>query len=73
MKIHIRKIINRLLFRVFLKHKMLSDSDDFSPRAIISSIGTYRYNLAKFITELLDSVIPKEHCAKDSFSFYEEI
>ena len=52
---------------------MLSDSDDFSLRAIISSIGTYRYNLAKFITELLDSVIPKEHCAKDSFSFCEEI
>ena len=36
-------------------------------------MGTYDYNLAKFLTELLDPVIPKEHCAKDSFSFCEEI
>ena len=45
-------------------HKMLSDADDFSLRLIISFIGTYNYNLAKFLTELLDPVIPKEHCAK---------
>ena len=54
-------------------HKMLFDSDDFSLRPIISSIGTYNYNLAKFLTELLDPVISKEHCAKDLFSFREEI
>ena len=52
---------------------MLFDSDDFSLQPIISSIGTYRYNLAKFLTELLDPVIPKEHCAKDLFSFCKEI
>ena len=39
----------------------------------ISSIGTYNYNLAKFLTELLDPVIPKEHCAKYLFGFCEEI
>ena len=54
-------------------HKMLFDSDDFSLRPIISSIGTYNYNLAKFLTELLDPVISKEHCVKDSFSFCEEM
>ena len=54
-------------------HKMLFDPDDFSLWPIISSIGTYNYNLAKFLTELLDPVISKEHCAKDSFSFCEEI
>ena len=54
-------------------HKMLFYSDDFSLRPIISSIGTYDYNLPKFLTELLDLVISKEHCAKDSFSFCEEI
>ena len=53
--------------------KMLFDSDDFCLRPIISSIDTYNYNLAKFLTELLDPLIPKEHCAKDSFSFCEEI
>ena len=52
---------------------MLLDSDDFYLRPIISSIGTYNYNLAKFLTELLHPVISKEHCAKDSFSFCEEI
>ena len=52
---------------------MLFDSDDFSLRPIISSIGTYNYNLAKFLTELLDPVISKEHCADDSFRFCEEI
>ena len=54
-------------------HKMLFDSNDFSLRPIISSIGTYSYNLAKFLNELLDPVILKEHCTKDSFSFSEEI
>ena len=41
-------------------HKILLDSDDFSLRPIISSIGTYNYNLAKFLTEFLDSVISKK-------------
>ena len=54
-------------------HKMLFDSGDSSLPPIISSIGHYNYNLAKFLTELLDSVISKDHCAKDSFSFCEEI
>ena len=46
-------------------NKMLFDSDDFSLLPIISSIGTYSFDLAKFLTELLDPVIPKEHCDKD--------
>ena len=52
--------------------KMLFDSNDFFLRPVISSIGTYNYNLAKFLTELLKPVISKEHCTKDSFSFCEE-
>ena len=54
-------------------HKMLFDSDGSSLRPIISSMGTYNYNHTKFLTELLDPVIPKQHCAKDLFSFCEEI
>ena len=69
MKICIRKfilvVLSWLLFTVFLKHKTLFDSDYFSLRPIISSVGTYNYNL--------DPVTSKEHCAKDSFSFCEEI
>ena len=54
-------------------HKILFDSDDFSLWPIIYFIGTCNYNLAKFLTELLAPVNPKEHCAQDSFSFWEEI
>ena len=54
-------------------HKISFDSEDSSLRPIISSIGTYYYNLAKFLTELLDPFISKEHCAKDLFGFCEEI
>ena len=43
--------------------KMLSDSDDFSLQVIVSSIGTI----------FLNSVIPKEYSAKDSFSYSEEM
>ena len=42
-------------------------------RPIVSSIGTFNYNLAKFLTDMLDSVIPTEYCAKDSFSFCKEL
>ena len=52
-------------------NKMLFDSDDFSLRPIICSIGTYNYSLPKFLTELLDPVISKKHCTKNSSSFCE--
>ena len=31
------------------------------------------YHLSKFLTDLLDPVIPTSHCTKDSFTFCEEI
>ena len=42
-------------------------------RPIVSSIGTYNYHLSKFLTDLLDPIIPTSHCTKDSFTFCEEI
>ena len=39
----------------------------------LTTIATYNYNLAKFLSELLNPVIPFEQCTKDSFSFCEEI
>ena len=38
---------------------------------IVSSIGTYNYHLSKFLTDLLDAIIPTSHCTKDSFTFCE--
>ena len=54
--------------------KLLSnDFQDLPFRSVVSSFATYNYDLAKFLSELLDPVIPNEHCAKDSFTFCEEI
>ena len=50
-----------------------NDFPDISLCSIVSFIATYNYNLAKFISELLNPVISNEHCAKDSFTFCEEI
>ena len=48
-------------------HKLMSDKLKFHP--IVSSIGAYNYNLSKFLTSMLDPVIPKDHCTKDNFHF----
>ena len=42
-------------------------------RPILSSIGTYNYQVAKFLGKLLDYVIPNDHSIKDTFSFVEEL
>ena len=53
-----------------LKHNNINE---LSLRPIISSISTYNYNLAKFLSSLLETVISAMHCTKDSFRFCEEI
>ena len=54
--------------------KFLSNGfQDLFYRSIVSSIAAYNYNLAKFLLELLEPVIPKEHCANESFTFCGEI
>ena len=42
-------------------------------RAIVSSIGTYNYNLSKFVCELLFPNLQNEYCTKDTFAFVEEL
>ena len=55
-------------------HKLLSnDFEDLSFHPIVYSIARYNYNLAKFLSELVDPVIPNEYCAKDSFTFCKEM
>ena len=55
-------------------HKLLSNYfQNLSFRSIASSIATYNYNLATFLSELLNPVIWNECCATDSFTFCEEI
>ncbi|XP_068685084.1 uncharacterized protein [Montipora foliosa] len=42
-------------------------------RPIVSSIGTYNYELAKYLCILLEPHIPSEYCALDTFTFVREI
>ena len=42
-------------------------------RPIISSLGTFNYNLAVFLGSLLSEVIPTEHSCSDTFTFVKEL
>ena len=54
-------------------HKLKFSADTLTFRPIVFSKNRYNYNLTKFLTDMLDPVIPKEYCAKDLFSFCKEI
>ena len=54
-------------------HKF-SPSDSFPKlRSIVSSIGTFNYNLARFFCDLLSPLVPNDHSCKDTFSFVSQI
>ena len=54
-------------------HKFFS-SDSFPKlRPIVSSIGTFNYNLARFHCELLSPLVPNDYFGKDTFSFVSQI
>ena len=54
-------------------HKLNIQINNSSLHPIASSISTYNYHFSKFLTDLLDPIIPTSHCTKDSFTFCEEI
>ena len=54
-------------------HKFFS-SDSFPKlRPIVSSIGTFNYNLARFLCDLLSPLVPNDYSFKDTFSFVSQI
>ena len=54
-------------------HKF-SSSDSFPKlRPIVSSIGTFNYNLAHFLCDLLSLLVPNDYSCKDTFSFVSQI
>ena len=54
-------------------HKF-SSSDSFPKlRPIVSSIGTFNYNLACFLCDCLSSLVPNDYSCKDNFSFVSQI
>ena len=54
-------------------HKF-SPSDSFPKlRPIVSSIGTFNYNPALFLCDLLSPLVPNDYSCKDTFSFVSQI
>ena len=54
-------------------HKF-SSSDSFPKlRPIVSSIGTFNYNLARFLCDFLSPLVPNDYSCKGTFSFVSEI
>ena len=54
-------------------HK-LSSSDSFPKlHPIVSSIGTFNYNLARFLWDLVSPLVPNDYSCKDNFSFVSQI
>ena len=54
-------------------HKF-SSSDSFPKlRPIVSSIGTFNYNLARFLYDLLSPLVPNDYSCTDTFSFVSQI
>ena len=42
-------------------------------RPIVSSMGTFNYNVAPFICDLLSPLVPNDYSYKDTFSFDSQI
>ena len=62
--------------RIYGTPKMykFSSSDSFPKlRPIVSSIGTFNYNLARFLCDLLSPLVPNGYSCKDTFSFVSQI
>ena len=49
-------------------------SDSFPKlRSIVSSIGTFDYNLARFLCDLFSPLVPNDYSCKDTFFFVSQI
>ena len=54
-------------------HKF-SSSDSFPKlHPIVSSIGTFNYNLARFLCDLCSSLVPNDYSCKDTFTFVSQV
>ena len=54
-------------------HKFLS-SDPFPElRPIVSSIGTFDYNIARFLCDLCSPSVPSDYSCNDTFTFVSQI
>ena len=61
------------IYRLPKMHKPRAPNSTPPFRPIVSSIGTYNYSLAKYLSNLLQPHIPSTFIASDSFTFVKEI
>ena len=54
-------------------HKCSSNDSFHKLCLIVSSIGTFNYNLDRFLCDLLSPLIPNDYFCKDNFSFVSQI
>ena len=54
-------------------HKFSCSDSFLKPCPNVSSIGTFDYNLARFLCNLLSSLVPNELACKDTYSFVSQI
>ena len=54
-------------------HKFSSSDSFHKLRPIVSSIGTFNNNLARFLCDLLSTLVPNDYSCKDTFSFVSQI
>ena len=62
--------------RMYGTHKIhkFTSGDSFPKRGrIVSSVGTFNYNLAHFLCDLLSPLVPNDNSCKDTFSFVSQI
>ena len=62
--------------RIYSTPKMhkFSSSDIFpNLRPIVSSLGTFNYDLARFLCDLFSVLVPDDYSCKDTFSFVSQI
>ena len=53
-------------------HQINSNSEVLSFRLIVSSIGSFNYNLSRFLFDMLTPFILTDYCTLDSFSYKKE-
>ena len=54
-------------------HKFSSIDSFPKLHLIVSSIGTFNYNVARFLCDLLSPLVPNDYSCKDTFSFVSQI
>ena len=54
-------------------HKFSSSDSLLKLRPIVSSVGTFNYNLARLLCDLCSPLVPNDYSCKDTFTFVSQI